>query len=182
MHKAVTLVLFATLATSASVATAHAQSLYAGLLGGYAASSQQHQELEPYGGAIGASAGVTLPVLPIYLGARMVWFVGNTETLAALVVNRHYLLYGVDVGYDAIIGPLVLRPSVGIGRATLEDRVMNSGLTLSSSDNSLYIAPGFGLLVKLLLLYVGAELRYNALTASHQVNSVSLLASFGLTI
>jgi hypothetical protein len=162
--------------------TAQAQSIYAGLLGGYAATTEKHQSVEAYGGAIGASAGLTLPIVPIYLGARFLWFLGDTGTVAALELNRHYVLYGVDLGYDAIFGPLVLRPSLSVGRATLENSIKGAGLTLSSNDSSLYVAPGVGLVVKLLLVYVGVELRYNALTASKQFDSASLLASAGLTI
>ncbi len=182
MHKRFDVLFFAAFVLLVTAGRAQAQSVYAGLLGGYAATTEKHQGVEAYGGAIGASAGLTLPVFPIYLGARVVGFFGDTGTVAAVTLNRHYLLYGVDLGYDAIFGPLVLRPSLGIGRATLENSITSSGLKLSSSDSSLYLAPGLGLIVKLLLVYVGAELRYNALTESGHWNSVSMLASAGLTI
>jgi hypothetical protein len=182
MHKRFHILFLAALVLGATSATAQAQSIYAGLLGGYASTTEKHESVESYGVALGASAGVTLPVLPIYLGARAIWFLGDTGTVQALELNRRYTLYGIDLGYDAILGPIVLRPSLGIGSATLRNSIKSSGLTVSSNDSSLYFAPGVGLIVKLALIYVGAELRYNALTESKQFNSVSMLASLGLTI
>jgi hypothetical protein len=176
-------------ATSAAsrVSTAHAQALYAGLVGGYAATSSDREHgVEPYGVGIGASAGVSLPVMPIYLGARILWYFGDSASFSQdgveLKLSRHYLLYGLDLGYDAELGPIVLRPALGIGRATLEDTTKGLGVDLSGTDSSLYLAPSVGLLLKLPLIYAGAELRYNWLTESAHFNSVSLLASLGVWI
>jgi hypothetical protein len=102
---------------------AQAQSVYAGLLGGYAASADKENDVEPYGVGVGASAGVTLPVFPMFLGARVLYFFGDDASFGAgsgrVTLDSHYLMYGLDLGYDATLGPVTLRPGLGIGRATV---------------------------------------------------------------
>ncbi len=178
---------------SAAVSRASAQSLYAGALGGYAKSTGKGSgTFEPYGLGLGASAGVTLPVMPIYLGARIVWHAGDTQRLgagsASVSLKEHYLLYGLDLGYDLALGPLVLRPGLGIGKASLESSSSVSGggsavsFSTPNTGSSLYLAPNIGLIIKLGLIYLGGELRYNELTEKAGRNSVSMLASVGLTL
>jgi hypothetical protein len=170
-----------------AASTAHAQAVYAGVMGGYAAASGERERgVEPFGVGVGASAGLSLPVVPIYVGARILWHFGDSAAFSEdgveLKLRRHYLLYGLDLGYDAELGPIVLRPALGVGRATLEDTTKGLGVDLSGSDSSLYLAPSIGLLLKLGLLYAGAEARFNWLTESDHYDSVSLLASLGVWI
>jgi hypothetical protein len=165
---------------------AQAQSVYAGLLGGYAASADKENDVEPYGVGVGASAGVTLPVFPMFLGARVLYFFGDDASFGAgsgrVTLDSHYLMYGLDLGYDATLGPVTLRPGLGIGRATVDNSGSAIGVTVSASDSSLYLAPGMGVLVTVLFLYVGAEVRFNYLTEDEHQSSTSLLASFGFTL
>ena len=181
----VTLLILGTLGASGA-SRAHALSLYAGALGGYAASTSEDRNVNPYAVGLGASAGITLPVMPFYVGARVLWYFGDSATFSQNAVgvelNSHYLLYGLDLGYDAELGPLVLRPSLGIGSATLKYSITSLGAKVSTSDSSLYLAPSIGLIIKLGLIYVSGELRYNALTESAHADSVSLLAGLGVTI
>ena len=179
----------ALLAVSAvsSASSAHAFSLYAGGLGGYAQSTDQEHDVNPYAVALGASAGVTLPVLPIYVGGRFVYYFGDSASFSqngvGVELDSHYVMYGLDLGYDAELGPIVLRPALGIGRATLESTATGlAGTEVSTSDSSLYLAPSIALIIKLGLIYVSGELRYNALTEGDQPDSISMLAGLGLTI
>jgi hypothetical protein len=171
----------------ASASSAHALSLYAGGLAGYAQSTDQEHDVNPYAVALGASAGITLPIMPIYVGGRFVYYFGDSASFsedgAGLKLDAHYVMYGLDLGYDAELGPIVLRPALGIGRATLESTSTGLGGTdVSKSDSSLYLAPSIGLIIKLGLIYASGELRYNALTEGDQPDSVSMLAGLGLTI
>lgn len=178
---------------------AQAMSLYAGLLGGYGTTPEKHPVL-PYGVGLGANAGLTLPSIPIYVGARLLWFIGHTKPMvmepstnpttgATTTVNvklsESYLTYGVDLGYDAELGPLVLRPELGIGRATLNANTVGpSGVSVKKEANasSLYLSPAVELLFKPGLLYLGGELRYMGLTAHNQYDGIVVLAHLGLTI
>src|SRR3954447_2669894 len=100
-------------------ATAHAFGLYAGVLGGYAASTDEDHDVNPYGVGLGLDAGITLPVLPIYVGGRFMYYFGDSASFSeggvGLKLDAHYVMYGVDLGYDAELGPIVLRPGLGIG-------------------------------------------------------------------
>jgi hypothetical protein len=196
MRKAIglSLVLAALLVSNSK---AEAMSLYAGLLGGYGFTPEKH-EVQPYGVGLGASAGLTIPVVPIYIGARLLWFIGSTDhisnptpmatmtsagTSVSLELSQSYLTYGVDLGYDAELGPLVLRPQLGIGRATLYSNLADpSGLKMKANDSTLYLSPALALLFKPGLLYVGAEVRYLGMTEKAHFSGVALLAQLGLTI
>src|SRR5436190_15467148 len=104
--------------------TAHAQHVQAGVIGGYGIATSDISH-DPYLFTIGAQAGVTVPVVPVYLGARLMWFTGELENvelvramnMTALSLSLNYLMYGVDLGYDVEAGPVVVRPLVSAGRA-----------------------------------------------------------------
>jgi hypothetical protein len=175
---------------------AHAMSLYAGLLGGYGFTPEKH-EVQPYGFGLGASAGVTLPAVPIYVGARLLWFVGATGhtpspmmtttatgmTAVSLKLSESYLTYGIDLGYDLELGPLVLRPGLGIGSARLNANIVDmGGVKTKLDDSTLYISPAIALLFKPGLLYVGAEARYLGMTEKKHFSGIALLAQLGITI
>jgi hypothetical protein len=190
-HQAPLLIL-ALLASLGWTSSAHALDLYVGGLAGYGFTTED-SSLEPYALGLGANGGITLSEdFALYLGARLLWFSGETSQLelmrngasASVELSRSYLTYGVDVGYDFAAGPLVLRPELGIGGATLYvNDATPDGLTMTeTSDGSLYLAPALELLFAPSLLYLGAEIRYMAMTASGQVSGVVILGHIGLTI
>jgi hypothetical protein len=175
-----------------------AMSLYAGLLGGYGFTPEKH-EVEPYGFGLGAAAGITLPAIPIYVGARLLWFVGatgpghtsapTTSTTAtgmasvSVKLSESYLTYGIDLGYDLELGPLVLRPGLGIGSGRLNaNSVGTGGVKTKFDDSSLYLSPALALLFKPGLLFVGAEARYIGMTEKAHLSGIALLAHLGVTL
>jgi len=172
-----------------------AMSLYAGLLGGYGFTPEKHA-VQPYGVGLGAAAGVTLPSIPIYLGARLLWFLGATghtgvpttsttgmATNLNVELSQSYLTYGVDLGYDAELGPLVLRPGLGIGSARLNSNTVGTtGVKATLHDSTLYLSPALALLFKPGLLFIGAEARYLGMTEKAHYSGIALLAHFGLTL
>ena len=176
--------LVAALGTLGSASPAKAMHLYAGALGGYGFATQEVGGVDPFGLALGASAGVTLPIIPIYVGGRVLWFNGSTRDFVGTgEASRNYLTYGVDLGYDAELGPLVLRPSLGIGSASLSGTIKTGSATFTpAKDSTLYLSPGVALLFKAGLLYAGGELRYNVLTRTNRPDGVAILASFGLML
>jgi hypothetical protein len=172
---------------------ASALDAYAGLLGGYGFATERH-DVQPYGAGFGLDGGVTLPEIPIYIGARVQLFAGQTRhlppELGSVRESERYLLYGLDLGYDVELGTLLLRPEVGIGAAHMFftlDAPLTSTSTGGSSllpvpdDLSLYLAPALELLWKLSHVYFGAEIRYLALTANGHISGLLLLAHGGLS-
>ncbi|HEX7479403.1 MAG TPA: hypothetical protein VF331_16490 [Polyangiales bacterium] len=180
----------AVLLVCAPQAEAHALSLYAGGLGGYGVVTDGQRGFDPYGLALGLDAGVTLPVIPIYVGARGLWFEGTTQNShfgsAWTSIKTSYLTYGIDLGYEAELGPLVLRPSLGVGRISAGTSGSAGGgaaaFPAGGPGSSLYLSPGAALLVKLGLLYVGGEARYQVSTRHGCPDALVLLAKLGVTL
>ncbi len=176
-------VVFAVLGSSSR---AHAMSLYVGGLGGYGFATQSAAGTDPFGLAYGLDAGLTLPIIPFYVGGRVLWYSGSKHSLpGGGDVSREYRMIGVDLGYEASAGPIVLRPTVSIGSAALSVDLPSSGGLWAGSlpaQSTLYVSPGVALLFKAGLLYVGAEARYNILTRHNHPDGATLLASVGLTL
>ena len=142
-----------------SARTVHAQHVQGGVIGGYGVNTTPVDH-DPYLFTIGAQAGVTLPVFPLYLGARLMWFSGeitnvqldNSMGQTALSFSLNYLMLGADLGYDLEVGPIVLRPMLGAGRATLSGKLIGAqGIINRPVDNSPFIAPALALLDQRLL-------------------------------
>jgi hypothetical protein len=113
-------------------------------------------EANPYGPGIGVRAGVTLPT-SLYLGASLDYFFGESIEIAGGDVNQSLLQVLANVGYDAGLGPLTLRPSIGLGLA-------QSNLEIGPRDESesnFVLSPGAEAIVGLGLLSVSGEVRYN---------------------
>jgi hypothetical protein len=113
-------------------------------------------EANPYGPGVGVRAGVTLPT-SLYLGASLDYFFGESIEIAGGDLNQSLLQVLANVGYDAGLGPLTLRPSIGLGLA-------QSNLEIGPRDESesnFVLSPGAEAIVGLGLLSVSGEVRYN---------------------
>lgn len=113
-------------------------------------------EANPYGPGIGVRAGVTLPS-SLYLGASLDYFFGDSVEIAGADVNRSLLQVLANVGYDAGLGPLTLRPSIGLGLAQANAEIG----PLDESESNFVLSPGAEAIVGLGLLSVSGEVRYN---------------------
>ncbi len=87
-----------------------------GSLRGLYGSVLSDQELNPYGIGLGLRAGVTLP-MSLYVGASLDYFFGESATVGGDENSRSLLQVLGTLGYDASLGPLTLRPSLGLGFA-----------------------------------------------------------------
>lgn len=155
-------------------------SIYAGLIGGVSVTtSDLGGAPDPNGIALGARAGLTLPLTDIYVGAFGLYHFG--EELGPISVNT--LLIGGEAGYEFSFGPIVLRPSLGAGLANGFVSVVNtSGVDISDDGTSgFYLSPGANLMLAMGIL-AGVEIRYNAIFTDDLPNSVSLLAMLGFSI
>jgi hypothetical protein len=126
--------------------SASARGLYGSALG--------DQDPSPYGVGLGLRAGVTLP-LSLYLGGSFDYFFGESVTLDDIESSASLLQLMANVGYDLGLGPLTLRPSLGLGFA-------KRSADGAADDASNFVAsPGAEVLLGLGLLSVSAEARYN---------------------
>lgn len=112
--------------------------------------------VNPYGPGLGVRAGVTLPT-SWYLGASLDYFFGESEEIAGIDVDASLLQVMGNVGYDAGLGPLTLRPSLGLGLAQNDVE----GGEFDDSKSSFALSPGAEAIVGLGLLSVSGEVRYN---------------------
>jgi hypothetical protein len=113
-------------------------------------------DANPYGPGIGVRAGVTLPT-SLYLGASLDYFFGDSVEIAGADVNQSLLQVLANVGYDAGLGPLTLRPSIGLGLAQSNVEIG----PIEQSESNFVLSPGAEAIVGLGLLSVSGEVRYN---------------------
>jgi hypothetical protein len=134
-------------------------------------------ELNAYGPGVGLRAGVTLPA-SLYLGASFDYFTGESESAAGVDISASVLQLLGNVGYDAGLGPLTLRPNLGFGlaqtRAELEDE--------STSEGNFAVSPGAEVFLGLGLLTVSGELRYNHVFVDGDADAIIVGVGLGLTL
>jgi Outer membrane protein beta-barrel domain len=183
----ISLALVVVLATARSASADDGLNLYAGIVGGYSATVDQPEGVaDPMGLAIGARAGLTLPTTSVYVGGLFLYHVGDSVSLGtggAELSSSSYML-GAEGGYEWSLGPLVLRPSLGLGLFSRSESVEGPivGVNWEGSDDNeaFYLSPGLNALITLGLL-LGAEVRYNAVLGDPR-DSISLLATIGVEI
>jgi hypothetical protein len=134
-----------------------------------------------YGVGIGARGGVTLP-MNVYVGGTFLYHLGKTE--GDVTANVWFL--GAEGGYDIGVGPLTLRPYLGLGYAHLAvsgGDVCAAGtcLSLSDSDGKVALWPGATALFGLGSFFVGADLRYTVLLDVDDGNAFGAFATAGLS-
>jgi hypothetical protein len=133
--------------------------------------------LNPYGPGLGLRAGVTLPA-SLYLGASLDFFLGESDTIGGVKLSSSLLQVLANVGYDAGLGPLTLRPSLGLG---LAESSTEAG-SIDSSEGDFVLSPGAELIIGLGLLSVSGEVRYNKIFADGAVDGLILGLGLGFSI
>jgi hypothetical protein len=118
-----------------------------------------------YGIGIGVRGGVTLPVLPLYIGGTFMYHLGTT--VGEIKTNVFYL--GPEVGYELSLGPATIRPYLGVGYASARSSGSfcfgGLGCTdVSNSEGKIAFWPGVTGLVGVGPVFVGADLRYTVIT------------------
>jgi hypothetical protein len=129
--------------TLATTRPAHALGpidLEIGLKGGVATDPIQGGGDNPMGAGIGARGGVG--IFGLYGGVKFMYYFGADSV--------HTTQYGFEGGYSLGVGPITLRPQLGVGNLTF------SGPDGFSQSN-LYLEPGVTVLVSLLGWFVGAD-------------------------
>jgi hypothetical protein len=120
----------------------------------------------PFGFGVGVRAGVTLPI-PVYLGGTFVYHTGFSRDFSNGFSSSGNVAYpGVEAGYDFRLGPITLRPYLGVGYALVSDDGTSPGNALvppmsnDKTDNRLAVWPGAVGLVSFGRVFVGVDLRY----------------------
>jgi len=136
----------------------------------------------PYGFMAGVRGGYTLD-FALYLGVYFNYYLGSSQegqtqqTGLMSETSASYMHFGAEVGYDVELGPILFRPSMGIGIAMAFTDMDTPGETVSISD--LMFAPGITVLYPLDdSLFLGGDLRGQIVTGDG-VSAVTLAATGG---
>jgi len=157
------------------------------LLAGYGLSLSTPNHLNPFGIGFGVRGGYNLGSL--YLGARFLFFLGDSEEIAGVEASANSITLGLETGYDLelIEQALVLRPEVGGGLVvqSAESMISNASagteMPMDESSEVLYIAPGLALLVKVgRRSFVGVDVQVPIIFDRETVIELTMLATGGL--
>jgi hypothetical protein len=109
---------------------------------------------------VGARIGYTLPIR-LYVGGAFTYY-GTTATSSNGAV--YILAPGAELGYDAKIGPVVLRPYAGLGMAIARASVRIGNATATASDSRA-------------ALWAGAQATYDVTPSFYLGGDVRLLTT-----
>lgn len=138
----------------------------------------ENAELNPYGLGLGLRGGVTLPSA-LYLGASFDYFFGDSDDAIDVEVSLYQLMG--NVGYDLGLGPLTLRPSLGLGVATSSVE-LGGPLSIDESESDFVLSPGAEGIIGLGLLSVSAEVRYNKIFADGDADALIMGVGVGFSL
>ncbi len=139
---------------------------------------------DPYGLGMGLRGGYSFD-FKLYTGVYFNYYLGSSQTGTSALLNvpamKHaasYMQYGVEAGYDAWIGSIILRPSLQIGVAmALTDNSANGATT---TVTRLMFGPGFTLIDPIGEFFIGADARALLVPSSNGVSAVFLGLTGGL--
>jgi hypothetical protein len=137
-----------------------------------------------YNLGIGARGGVTLP-FSLYVGGTFVYHLGKTESTAAGDITANAFYFGPEGGYDIDVGPLTIRPYLGLGYANLRVSAPDACIGSvcvggSNTTGKLAFWPGATALVGLGGLFAGVDARYIAVVDADNANAFALYLTGGL--
>ena len=123
--------------------------------------------------------GITLPSA-LYLGASFDYFFGESEDD---VVDAEFAIYQLmaNVGYDLGLGPLTLRPSLGLGVANSSVEV-GGPISFEETESDFVLSPGAEGIIGLGVLSVSAEVRYNKVFADGDADALIMGVGFGFSL
>jgi hypothetical protein len=157
------------------------------LLAGYGLALSEPNHLNPFGVGFGVRGGYDLG--PVYLGARFLFFLGDTEEEQGVEASANSITLGLETGYDIALVQKVLslRPEVGFGLVVQTVESMTTGamagleMPMDESSEVVYIAPGFAVLVQVgRRSFVGLDAQLPILLDDETIVELTMLATGGL--
>src|SRR5690349_11911109 len=133
-----------------------------GLLLGYGISLEDGGN--PWGLGFGLRGGYNIDA--IFLGARFVYYLGETEEAGGYEASVNIWELGLEGGYDIAAGPVIIRPGLGLGIASFNlsaelPGVFGTGnMTVDDSEINPYFALGGSVLYDIDdTFFIGGDLR-----------------------
>lgn len=153
-----------------------------GLLLGYGISLEDGN---PWGLGFGLRGGYNIDA--IFLGARFVYYLGESEEAGGFEASTNIWELGIEGGYDVAAGPVIIRPGVGLGLANfsvsaeLPDPFGTGTTTIDESEMYLYLALGGSVLYDIDdTFFIGGDLRFQIVLADESANALIILANGGM--
>ncbi len=155
-----------------AVEPAHAQGAEFSFHGG--------QALDEYERGGGGSVILNLPtgIRTIHVGARATYHVTTTEGDG----EKSLLLYGVDTGVTLVSSPILVRATMGVGRAQDSEETVivedDTRTIITRMTNTYYAHPGVMIGMSLGIVFVGLEGRYISLDKGVSTSAVYATVGF----
>ncbi len=135
------------------------------------------------GVGIGIRGGYTLPI-KIYVGAAFVYHLGGSKDKDQVKYSGSTLYLGPEVGYDLDVGPVIVRPYVGLGYGTAKAKAEVGGNSIDRSEGGLAFWPGVMARYPIDAFFVGADARYALVTGTDKITNaggVGVFATVGMS-
>lgn len=132
-----------------------------GLLLGYGISFEDGPNI--WGLGFGLRGGYNIDA--IFLGARFVYYVGESEEIAGAEWSANLWEIGIEGGYDIPVGPVIIRPGIGLGIANVSIDIEASpflagSVAGSASETNPYLALGGSVLYDINeQFFIGGDMR-----------------------
>ncbi len=130
-----------------------------------------------YGPGLGLRAGLTLP-MALYVGGSFDYFFGDSADVLGTEASASLLQLMAHAGYDLGLGPLTLRPSLGLGLAQTS---VDVGIA-DTTEGDFVLSPGAELIVGLGFWSVSAEARYNKIFVDGDGDALVFGAGLGFSL
>lgn len=160
-----------------------AKPISVGLLLGFGLDLGGTGNLNPFGLGFGVRGGYNID--NIYLGARFMFFLGDSVDAPGAEASFNVMTIGIEGGYDLVFDKLTVRPELGLGLAVAssESTISIFGMTstVDGSSTDLYLAPGVSILYDISdSIFIGGNLSIPLVFASSGYQGLELLANVGM--
>ncbi len=148
-----------------------------GLLLGYGISLEDGPNF--WGLGFGLRGGYNID--EIFLGARFVYYLGESEENAGGEATMNAWELGLELGYDVDVGGAIIRPALGLGLENIAVDVDAGPVSFSDSEMNFYLAPGASALFDVSDdVFLGVEARFKFVFAEEVAKGIILLGTGGM--
>jgi len=157
------------------------------LLAGYGHGFDLPLDINPFGIGFGVRGGYNFDAL--YVGARFMFFLGESKELVGAEVSANAITLGLEAGYDLSLyrDVLFFRPELGVGLVVAAAEAMAAGVagqpgdSIDDSSEDVYIAPGFALFVRVgERSFLGMDVQLPIISVDDPVVELTILGTAGM--
>lgn len=135
------------------------------------AGNESKEGIGTQGVGIGVRGGYTLP-MKVYVGAAFVYHLGGSKDAEQVKYTGSTLYLGPEVGYELELGPVIVRPYVGLGYGSVKAKAEAGGTTiLDRSEGGFALWPGLMARYPIDAFFVGADARYALVTGTDKITN-----------